>query len=33
MVNWLLLFVPLAIGLEHLAPERHLLVFVASAHV
>jgi Ca2+:H+ antiporter len=31
MVNWLLLFVPIAIGLEHLAPERYLLVFVASA--
>jgi Ca2+:H+ antiporter len=30
-VSWLLLFVPAAIGLEWLAPERHLLVFVASA--
>ena len=30
-MNWLLLFVPVAIALEHLAPERHLLVFVASA--
>ncbi len=30
-MNWLLLFVPIAIGLEFLAPERHLLVFVASA--
>ena len=31
MMNWLLLFVPLAIGLEILAPERHLLVFVTSS--
>src|ERR1700739_1152544 len=30
MVNWLLLFVPIAIGLEHVAPERYLLVFIAS---
>jgi Ca2+:H+ antiporter len=30
-VSWLLLFVPVAIGLERLAPERHLLVFLASA--
>lgn len=30
-MNWLLLFVPVAIGLETLAPERHLLVFVTSA--
>src|ERR1700760_3422186 len=30
MINWLLLFAPVAIGLEHLAPERHLLVFIAS---
>src|ERR1700749_2610059 len=30
MINVLLLFVPLAIVLEHLAPERHLLVFIAS---
>jgi Ca2+:H+ antiporter len=30
-VNWLLLFVPITIALEALAPERHLLVFVASA--
>jgi Ca2+:H+ antiporter len=30
MMKWLLLFVPLAIGLEHLAPERHLLIFVVS---
>jgi Ca2+:H+ antiporter len=31
MMSWLLLFVPIAIGIEHLAPERHLLVFLASA--
>jgi len=30
-MNWLLLFVPVAIGLEILAPERHLLVFAASS--
>ena len=30
-MNWLLLFVPIAIGLEIFAPERHLLVFAASA--
>jgi Ca2+:H+ antiporter len=30
-MNWLLLFVPIAIGLEYLAPERHLLVFVTSS--
>src|SRR6201986_2223144 len=30
MINVLLLFVPLAIVLEHVAPEHHLLVFVAS---
>ena len=29
-MNWLLLFVPAAIGLEYLAPERHLLVFATS---
>jgi Ca2+:H+ antiporter len=29
-MNWLLLFVPITVALEHLAPERHLLVFVAS---
>jgi len=28
MINWLLLFAPLAVGLEHVAPERHLLVFL-----
>src|SRR5499426_3214949 len=30
-MNWLLLFVPVAIGLEFLAPDRHLLVFAASS--
>jgi Ca2+:H+ antiporter len=30
-MSWLLLFVPLAIALEQLAPERHLLIFFASA--
>jgi len=30
-MNWLLLFVPVAVGLEFLAPERHLLVFAASS--
>ena len=30
-LNWLLLFVPIAIALEFLAPERHLLIFFASS--
>jgi len=30
-MNWLLLFFPVAIGLEVLAPERYLLVFAASS--
>ena len=30
-LNWLLLFVPLAIGLKLLAPERYLLIFFASS--
>jgi Ca2+:H+ antiporter len=30
-MSWLLVFVPIAIGLEHLAPERYLLIFLASA--
>ena len=29
-MNWLLRFVPVAIGLEFLAPDSHLLVFAAS---
>jgi Ca2+:H+ antiporter len=31
VLNWLLLLVPVAIGVEYLAPERHLLVFLTSA--
>jgi Ca2+:H+ antiporter len=31
MLNWLLLFVPLAIGLDHFAPDRHVLIFVCSS--
>jgi Ca2+:H+ antiporter len=30
-MNWLLPFFPIAIGLEVLAPERHLLVFITSS--
>jgi Ca2+:H+ antiporter len=30
MMNWLLVFIPIAVGLEHFAPERHLLIFAAS---
>jgi Ca2+:H+ antiporter len=30
-MNWLLSFLPVAIGVEFLAPERYLLVFVASS--
>ena len=30
-MNWLLLFVPVAIGLEVFAPERHLLIFITSS--
>jgi len=30
-MNWLLLFVQVAIGLEFLAPDRHLLIFVTSS--
>jgi hypothetical protein len=29
-MNWLLTFIPIAVALEHLAPERHLWIFVAS---
>ncbi|GAB2179095.1 calcium/proton exchanger [Dongia sp. agr-C8] len=29
-MNWLLLLVPVAIALEHLAPERYLLIFVTA---
>jgi len=31
MMNWLLLFIPVAIDPEFLAPKRHLLVFVLAA--
>ncbi|WP_105102184.1 calcium/proton exchanger [Microbulbifer pacificus] len=31
MLNLLLVFIPIAVALEHLAPGQHLLVFVASA--
>jgi Ca2+:H+ antiporter len=30
-MNWLLLFVPVAIGVEVFAPEWHLVVFVTSS--
>ena len=30
MMNWLLVLVPIAVGLEHFAPERHLLIFVTA---
>lgn len=30
-MSWLLFFVPVAIGLEHFAPERYLLIFLAAA--
>jgi Ca2+:H+ antiporter len=29
-MNWLLVFVPVAIGLEHWAPQQHLAIFAAS---
>jgi Ca2+:H+ antiporter len=29
-MSWLLIFVPVAVALEHLAPDRHLLIFVAT---
>jgi len=31
MLNWLLVFIPVAIALEHFAPEQYLLVFLASS--
>ncbi|MFK8328692.1 calcium/proton exchanger [Pseudomonas sp. BJa5] len=31
MLNWMLVFVPIAIVLEFVSPERHLLVFLAAA--
>ena len=30
-MNWLLIFVPISIGLELFAPERYLLIFLNSA--
>src|SRR6185503_4078736 len=30
MLNWLLVFVPVAIGLEFLMPQSHTLIFIAS---
>ena len=29
-MNWLLPFIPIAVALEHFAPERHLLIFIAA---
>jgi len=29
-MNWLLFFVPVSIGLEHFAPEKHVLIFISS---
>ncbi len=29
-MNWLLVFVPIAVALEYLAPERHLWIFIAA---
>jgi Ca2+:H+ antiporter len=31
MFNWLLIFVPITIAIEHFAPHRHLLVFLTAA--
>jgi Ca2+:H+ antiporter len=31
MLNSLLIFAPLAIALEHLVPDQHLLIFLAAA--
>lgn len=31
MLNWLLLFVPLTLTLEYLAPQQHLLIFISAA--
>ncbi|MEW6251939.1 MAG: calcium/proton exchanger [Planctomycetota bacterium] len=30
-MSWLLILVPVAVAIEHLAPERHLLIFISSA--
>jgi len=29
-MNWLLIFVPVSIALEHFAPQKHLLIFISS---
>ena len=31
MLKWLLVFVPVAVALEYLTPQRHLLIFVTAA--
>jgi Ca2+:H+ antiporter len=31
LINWLLLFIPIVIGMEAVAPDRHLLVFLTSS--
>lgn len=31
LMNWLLVFVPVAIGLEFLTPDRHILIFIISS--
>lgn len=31
MLNWLLIFVPIAIALEHFTPQQHLLIFFSAA--
>ena len=30
-INWLLLFIPIAVALEHLRPEAHTWIFFAPA--
>ena len=29
-MNWLLIFIPVTLGLEFFAPDRHILIFIAS---
>src|SRR5215475_529492 len=29
-MNWLLIFVPVSIALEHFAPQKHLLIFISA---
>ena len=31
MINWLFLFIPVAVGLEFVTPERHILVLATSS--